>query len=120
MKIYISGPITGKIGYMERFEEVEKKLMAAGLVPINPAKVNGQLPEGLSHSEYMKTSLAMLDMCEAVYMLDGWQESKGCGIEFEYAYEHGIAVYFENGRITIEDIVPSTNGFIVKRFMEVK
>ena len=119
MKIYISGPITGTVGYMERFQEIEKKMEAAGIVAINPAKVNGQLPDILTHAEYMKTSIAMLDMCEAVYMLEGWQQSKGCSIEFEYAYEHGISIYFENGRIAINDIVESTTGFISKRFMEV-
>lgn len=46
----------------------------------------------------MKTSLAMLDMCEAIFMLPGWQESKGCAIEFEYAYEHGIHIFFAGGR----------------------
>lgn len=119
MKIYISGPITGTIGHRERFQEAERKLTSAGLVAINPARVNGELPSILTHSEYMKTSIAMLDMCEAVYMLEGWQQSKGCSIEFEYAYEHGISIYFENGRIDVNDIVGSTNGFIEKRFMEV-
>lgn len=119
MKIYISGPITGTRDYMERFQRVEDKMAAAGIVAINPARVNAQLPETLSHAEYMKTSIAMLDMCEAIYMLDGWQQSKGCEIEFEYAYENGIAIYFENGKIDINDIVPKMNGFMVKRFEEV-
>lgn len=119
MKVYISGPITGTVGYMERFQEIENKMAAAGIVAINPAKVNAQLPNTLSHAEYMKTSLAMLDMCEAIYMLDGWQQSKGCSIEFEYAYENGISIYFEKGKIAINDIVPSTAGFISKRFLEV-
>lgn len=118
MKIYISGPITGTTGYMERFQEIEDRMAAAGIVAINPAKVNAQLPNTLSHAEYMKTSLAMLDMCEAIYMLDGWQQSKGCSIEFEYAYEHGISIYFEKGRIVINDIVASTNGFVSVRLTE--
>lgn len=119
MKIYISGPITGTVGYMERFKKIEDRMTASGIVAINPARVNAQLPETLTHAEYMKTSIAMLDMCEAIYMMEGWQQSKGCTIEFEYAYEHGISIYFEKGRIDIKDIVPSTAGFISKRFTEV-
>ena len=98
MKIYISGPITGIEKYMERFERVEKMLCAAGHTVINPAKVNAQLPKDTSHAEYMKTSLAMLEMCDAIFLLKGWEESKGCNMEFEYAYEHKHTIIFEDGR----------------------
>ncbi len=97
MRIYISAPITGTKDYMERFAMAEQAIHAAGHTPINPAKVNAQLPE-VSHKDYMKTSLAMLDMCDAIFMLPGWQASKGCSLEFEYAYEHGIHIFFEGGR----------------------
>lgn len=97
MKIYISGPITGKRDYMKRFQSAEKQLKAEGHTVINPARVNAALPEGTTHAEYMKTSIVMLDMCDAIFMLDGWQQSKGCSIEFEYAYEHGITITFEGG-----------------------
>ncbi len=30
MKVYVSGPITGVEGYMERFNEAEEALLAAG------------------------------------------------------------------------------------------
>ena len=97
MRIYISGQITGTTDYQKRFEKAEQLLNTAGYVAINPAKVNAQLPE-VSHKDYMKTSLAMLDMCDAIFMLPGWQDSKGCEIEFEYAYEHGIHIIFAGGR----------------------
>lgn len=98
MKIYISGPITGTTGYQERFAEAEEKIYAAGNIPVNPERVNRQLPEQTTHEEYMQTSIAMLDMCDVILMLPGWQESKGCNIEFEYAYEHGIHIVFAGGR----------------------
>ena len=97
-KIYISGPITGVDNYMDRFNKIEKQLTDAGLIVINPARVNAQLPEQTTHEEYMTTSIAMLDMCQAIFMMEGWEESKGCAIEFEYAYEHKIQIVFENGR----------------------
>ena len=98
MKIYISGPITGIKGYMERFEKAEKMLKEAGHIAVNPAKVNAQLPKETTHAEYMKTSLAMLEMCDTVFFLKGWEESEGCNIEFEYAYEHKHTIIFEGGR----------------------
>lgn len=93
MRIYISGPITGTEGYRERFEAAEKMINAAGYVAINPEKVNRQLPV-VEHKDYMLTSIAMLQMCDAVLMLPGWKESRGCVMEFEYAYEHSIHIFF--------------------------
>ena len=65
---------------------------------MNPARVNAQLPEGTTHGEYMRMSLDMLEMCDAIFLMEGWQESKGCGMEFEYAYEHKHLIMFEGGR----------------------
>lgn len=97
MKVFISGPVTGTDDYMERFARAERFLCAQGYMAVNPVKVGAQLPEGTTHEERMKISMAMLDMCGAVFMLEGWQGSKGCGIEFEYACEHGITIAFEEG-----------------------
>lgn len=98
MKIYISGPITGIEGYRKRFDAAEKTLKAEGHIVVNPARVGDELPKETTHEEYMKVCLAMLDSCDAIFMLDGWKESKGCGIEFEYAYEHKMTIAFEGGR----------------------
>lgn len=94
MKVYISGPITGVKGYMKRFADAEADIAAAGYTPINPAKVNAMLPPELTHADYMATSIAMLSICDVIYMLPGWQESRGCSIEFEYAYSNGITICF--------------------------
>jgi hypothetical protein len=114
MRIYISGPITNTEGYMARFQAAEKKLSGMGFTVINPAKVNAELPEGLTHSDYMNVSVAMLGLCDTIYMMEGWQESKGCNIEFECAFENGIAIVFENGRNEI------LNPLRDKEYMEVK
>ena len=83
-KVYISGPITGTDDYIERFEKAENDLKSQGYSVINPAKVNSNLPEDTTWNEYMKMSFCMLDMCEAIFMLQGW--SKSCGANREYGY----------------------------------
>lgn len=95
MKIYISGPITGTDDYMERFAKAEKELTEQGYSVINPAKVNAQLPNDTSYEDYMRMSFCMLDMCEAIYMLNGWDKSCGANREYGYAMANDKTIIFE-------------------------
>ena len=95
MKVYISGAITGTDDYMARFAAAEKVITEAGYTAVNPAKINSNLPEGTTYDEYMKLSMCLLEMCNAIYMLDGWQESNGANMELKYAITHKKTVCFE-------------------------
>ena len=91
--VYISGKITGTTDYMERFEIAEKMLTAKGYSVINPAKVNSNLPEEhMTHEGYMVVSIALLSLCDTIYMLEGYEDSAGAMEELEYATEHGIKI----------------------------
>lgn len=98
MKVYISGPITGTTDYMERFAQIERRLMRSGYTVVNPAKVNANLPADTTHAEYMEMSFTMLDMCDAILMMNGWQQSRGAGMEFDRAVRNGMTIAFEGGR----------------------
>lgn len=52
---------------------------------INPAVVNSSMPYSTTYDEYMKLCLTMLDMADAIYLLSGWEESRGACAEYEYA-----------------------------------
>lgn len=95
MKVYISGAITGTDDYMERFARAEAVLTGIGNSVINPAKVNAQLPKDTTYEEYMKMSLFMLDMCDTIYMLNGWEKSCGANREYGYAMAKDKIIVFE-------------------------
>lgn len=64
-------------------------------IVINPAKVNAQLPIETTWEEYMKMSMCMLEMCNAIYMLKGWKDSKGARLEYDFAKSKNYKIFFE-------------------------
>lgn len=94
-KVYISGPITGTKDYMSRFSTAHLSLARQGYSVVNPAMVNAMLPEDTTYDEYMAMSFAMLDMCDSVYMLDGWEKSKGAKMEYERALKNGLNIIYQ-------------------------
>ena len=94
MRIYISGPITNVIDYKEKFARAEHNLKAKypDAEIINPTILD-KLP--LEYDEYMKLDLMLLDMCDAIYMMNGWEKSKGACIEFGYAVAKELIILSE-------------------------
>ena len=88
MKLYLSGAITGTDDYMDRFSMAEKSLEVEHTI-INPAKINAQLPSDTNYEDYMKMSFCMLDMCDGIYLLKGWEKSCGSNRELGYAMAKG-------------------------------
>lgn len=91
MKVYISGKITGLEGYKEMFGEAEAMLLGEGYVVMNPSV----LPFGFDYDDYMHISYAMIDVCDAVYFLRNWKDSKGAILEYRYAVKKGKKIIFQ-------------------------
>ena len=84
MKVFIAGPISSRPDtYRDDFAEAEDLLEAQGHVVFNPA----ELPQddSISQGQYLGITFAMIDACDAVYMLSGWKNSAGAMKEYEYA-----------------------------------
>lgn len=93
MKVYISFPISGyDIEERRRFSDrVAEAIRLRGHEPLNPLDVYaGTDPDYFDHICY--DLRAMLD-CDAVLMLHGWEESRGCRLEYHAAKIYGLAVF---------------------------
>lgn len=93
-RIYISGPMTGVENCKEGFAKAEQELQEQGHCVVNPALVDFILPEG-SYEEYMQVDMFLLNMCDAIYMIKGWEKSCGANREYGYALAKGMEIMFE-------------------------
>lgn len=92
MNIYISGPITSDPqGYREKFKAAEIDIRDAGHSPFNPVTFN-ERNEGLTYEQLMANDLALLDLADAILVLDGWQNSCGSNREYGYALAKGMKI----------------------------
>ncbi|WP_345212039.1 DUF4406 domain-containing protein [Mucilaginibacter gynuensis] len=109
MRIYLSGKITGQSITISKavFWSAEVKLKQQGHEVINPME--------LDHSHrgdwisYMIVDIeALIRKAEAIYMIDGWGESRGARIEYAIAKELGIPILFEscNAAISKAEVKP--------------
>lgn len=92
MRIYISGPITKDPNYKTKFAKAAAKIERAGHKVINPAVLADYAP-GQPWSFYMTMALAALPWCDAIYMLEGYEDSPGAMIELRWAMDHNLKVY---------------------------
>ena len=95
MRVYISGPITKDKNFYNKFIEAEKQLKEAGCEVVNPARIGAMLPKSFTHGEFMDIDYVLIQKCDAIYMLKGWNTSSGAKNELNYAREHGLKTLFQ-------------------------
>ena len=111
--IYIAGPMRGYEDFnFPAFDRQAEVLREQGWVVINPAEMDRQ--DGLPCSgpmeydpvvnyedrEFMRDALkrdlvAICDDCTAMYMMSGWEESRGAKAEWHTAKAVGLKIYYE-------------------------
>lgn len=92
MVVLLSGKITGYPYYKEDFQRAQNTLEQMGHIVLSPLF----LPDGLTYDDYMVITRSFCYVCEAIYMLDGWELSNGATIEYELAKSLGKQIWYES------------------------
>lgn len=88
--IYISGPMTGiKDLNASAFLAVEARIRDLSLYPVNPHNL---CAADWDWQKCMRADIKALCGCDAIYMLDGWQNSTGAQLELHIAHRLGLRV----------------------------
>lgn len=103
MKVYIAGKVSGLSDreVFDKFYRAGERLKKDGHTVMSPAVL--LLNRGFEHPEYMHVCFAMIDVCDAVYMQKGWQDSKGAKMELEYAMKNRKVVLHEEPDVESTD-----------------
>lgn len=110
MKIYIAGKISGepRLKMQQKFFDAAEQLTAKGHESFIPS-ILPDYPD-VPHSDYLHICFAMIDVCDAVYMLSDWQQSKGARLELQYAADWKKDIYYQDPA-TIEENFPVRHDF---------
>lgn len=94
-RVYIAGAITGRSfeEYRKQFAQAEEWFNLNGIETVNPVTLPHDHDK--SWESYMREGLRALLDCSAVYMLKGWEASKGATLERLVAQSVGIKIIYQ-------------------------
>lgn len=74
------------------FDAAADHLRAEGNEPVSTFD-NG-LPDGSSWDQHMLANIALMMTCDKIFMMDGWERSRGSRVEYKFAVERRMPVIF--------------------------
>lgn len=96
MRIYVAGPMTGYPDLnFPAFHAAAAELRAQGHHVENPAEINAD--PNAKWLDCMRMDIARLVTCDAVYLLPGWEKSRGAKVEHGLAVGLGFQVSYAQG-----------------------
>lgn len=94
MKVYISGPMTGHRDSRERFGGISYLLKKEGHGAVNPVQIMEPVHGVLDDNTILNADLELLEGCDAIIMLPGWEDSKGARKEYDKANRLGLKTFY--------------------------
>lgn len=90
-RVYIAGPITGmENNNRVAFAAAKERLNESGYDAVNPQENEDETRPGWTYESIMKDDILKLMECQYIYLLPGWDKSKGATLEKHVADVLGI------------------------------
>lgn len=102
MKVYIAGSIKNDPDYKYKFDRAEWILRDKGYDVVNPAKNEPPRGKEWTYRDYINAGLKQLMTCDTIYMIKGWEQSNGAGLEYAYAKITGMQILLQ-GKYSIPE-----------------
>lgn len=95
IKLFVSLPMRGRTDDEIRaeMEKARQETERFSNKPVELLDTVFDLPEDASPLEYLSKSLGMMSRADLVYFAEGWQNARGCLIEWMCAREYGLTRY---------------------------
>lgn len=91
--LYIAGPMTGYPEFnLPAFASATTRLTAAGYHAVNPGR-HGVDP-AMTWTDYVRRGLSeLVNLCDGVALMDGWEASRGATLEYTVARALGMRIH---------------------------
>lgn len=104
--IYIAGPYRapsewGVTQNIRKAEAVAIILWGKGWSVFCPHKNTAYFGGLLSDRTWLDGDLVILERCDAICMMDGWENSQGAQVEHSRAVELGMPIYYEADNVPV-------------------
>lgn len=97
--VYVAGPMTGLPDHnYPAFAAAQSRLEAEGYRVRSPHRIGKH--ECWAWEDYMRRAIAIMIRCDQVYMLQGWETSRGARLEYQIATALGMPILYELGAAT--------------------
>jgi hypothetical protein len=105
---YICLPINNQEhDVFERAKKAKQKVINLGMNPICPLEINEQNKDNINfHTnmvpQFMGNDIkTLIGECDAIYICNGWETSKGCNVEIECAKQYSKEIFWEKVPYTL-------------------
>lgn len=92
--IYLAHPYGGDERNVEDAKQLVRRLVKEfpGRVFLSPLQATGFYYNDIPYIQGMEHCLTMLSRCDELWLCKGWQDSKGCCMEYAFAKAKGIPI----------------------------
>lgn len=99
--VYLSYPIQGHENEVfEHAKNMECSALKLGLIPVSPLSINNQNKENIFKTKHLAAKFLGNDIyhllnCDYIFMGKGWENSKGCKLEYYVAILYNKKIIYE-------------------------